>query len=73
MNTKEQKPDIDQLILEALAGGLEQKEVHLHFKKMGITPNSISIIEKRIKAMKKEYRANTLFQLALIVKRKGII
>jgi len=65
--------DTDQLILEALAGGLEQKEIHLHFKKMGITPNSVSLIEKRIKAMKEEYRANTLFQLALIVKRKGLI
>lgn len=69
----EEKKDTDQLILEALAGGLEQKEIHLHFKKMGITPNSVSLIEKRIKAMKVEYRANTLFQLALIVKRKGLI
>jgi len=69
----EEKKDTDQLILEALAGGLEQKEIHLHFKKMGITPNSVSLIEKRIKAMKAEYRANTLFQLALIVKRKGLI
>jgi hypothetical protein len=69
----EPKKDIDQLILETLAGGYEQKEIHDHFKKMGITPNSVSLIKKRIKAMKAEYRAKTLFQLALIVKRKGLI
>jgi len=73
MNTKEQNPELDTLILQSLAGGLEQKEIHLHFKKMGITPNSISIIEKRIKGLKLEHKANTLFQLALIVKRKNII
>jgi hypothetical protein len=69
----EPKKDIDQLILETLASGYEQKEIHDHFKKMGIKPNSVSLIEKRIKAMKAEYRAKTLFQLALIVKRKGLI
>lgn len=69
----EEKKDTDQLILEALAGGLEQKEIRQHFVKMGIKPNSISIIEKRIKGLKEEHKANTLFQLALIVKRKNII
>lgn len=63
----------DILILKALAGGLTQSGVSEHFIKMGITPNSVSIIEKRINKMKKEHRANTLFHLALIVKRKGLL
>ena len=73
MNTKEQNPELDLLILQSLAAGLEQKEIRQHFVKMGITPNSISIIEKRIKGLKEDHKANTLFQLALIVKRKKII
>lgn len=73
MNVKEQNPNLDKLILESLAAGLTQNEISLHFIKMGIDLNSLSIIEKRIKGMKKEYRANTLFHLAIIVKRKGII
>jgi transcriptional regulator len=70
---KEQKPDIEIQILQSLSAGLTQEEISMHFKKMGITPNSVSIIEKKIKSMKKEYRAGNLFQLALIVKRKGLI
>jgi len=65
--------ETDILILQSLSAGLTQSEISEHFKKMGITPNSVSIIEKRINKMKKEYRANSLFHLALIVKRKGLI
>ncbi len=73
MNTKEQNPEVDNLILQSLSAGLTQSEISDHFVKMGIVPNSLSTIEKRINKMKKEYRANTLFHLALIVKRKGLI
>lgn len=73
MNVKEQNPELDILILKSLAAGLTQKEIHLHFVKMGITPNSITGIEKRINKMKKEHRAKTLFHLALIVKSKDLI
>lgn len=65
--------DIEVMILQSLAAGLSQKEVHEHLDKMGIKPNSVSYIEKAINKMKKEYRAGSLFHLALIVKRKGII
>lgn len=73
MNLENPKHDIETLILQSLAAGLTQSEISEHFKKMAITPNSISIIEKTINKMKREYRANTLFHLALIVKRKGLI
>ena len=65
--------DLETNILIALSAGLTQSEISQHFKKMAITPNSVSIIEKTIKKMKKEYRAGNMFQLALIVKRKGLI
>lgn len=70
---KEEKQDFEVLILQSLAAGLTQSEIAEHFKKMAITPNSVSIIEKTINRMKKECRAGNLFQLALIVKRKGLI
>lgn len=72
MATKKQK-DFDILILESLAAGLTLQEIHEHFERMGIRPNSVSMIEKKINGMKAEHRANTLFHLALIVKRKGLI
>lgn len=71
--SEEKKPDFEIQILQALSAGLTQTQVSEHFKKMAITPNSVSIIEKTINKMKKEYRAGNLFQLALIVKRKGLI
>lgn len=70
---EEKKPGLEIQILQALSAGLKQSEISEHFKKMAITPNSVSIIEKTINKMKREYRAGNLFQLALIVKRKGII
>lgn len=48
MATKKQK-DFDILILESLAAGLTQQEIHKHFDRMGIRPNSVSMIEKKNK------------------------
>ncbi len=65
--------DINQQIVKLLSLGMTQKEVSNHLKKKGITPCSLSIIEKRLKLMRKEYKAKTLFHLAVILERKKII
>lgn len=56
-----------------MAVGLTQKDISEYLKKKGITPNSVSIIEKRLRKIKEEYNAKTLFHLALTLKKKNII
>lgn len=65
--------NLNKKIVKSLSSGMTQKEVSNHFKKKGIKPNSLSIIEKRLKLMRKEYKAKTLFHLALILKEEEII
>ncbi|PKH52418.1 hypothetical protein CXF68_17725 [Tenacibaculum sp. Bg11-29] len=65
--------DINQQIVKLLSLGMTQKDVSNHLKEKGVTPCSLSIIEKRLKLMKKEYKAKTLFHLAIILKKKKII
>lgn len=73
MAFQETNPELDKLITQSLASGLTQSEISILFKKQNITPNSISIIEKKIKQMKEEHKANTLFHLAVILRKKGMI
>lgn len=73
MPFQETNPELDKLIATSLAAGLTQSEISQHFKKQGIKPNSLSIIEKKIKQMKEDHKANTLFHLAVILRKKGII
>lgn len=73
MQYQETNPELDKLIAQSLAAGLTQSEISLLFKKQNITPNSVSIIEKKIKRMKEEHKANTLFHLAVILRKKGFI
>lgn len=60
-------------LFKLLAKGLNQKEVSDELKRLGVNPSSHSSVEKKIKQYKKLYGANTLFDLALKVKAKGII
>lgn len=73
MPFQETNPELEKLIAQSLAAGLLQSEISELFKKQNITPNSVSIIEKKIKYMKDKYKANTLFHLAVILRKKGII
>lgn len=73
MAFQETNPELDKLIAHSLASGLTQSEISILFKKQNITPNSISIIEKKIKQMKEDHKANTLFNLAVILRKKGMI
>lgn len=73
MPFQETNPELEKLIAQSLAAGLTQSEISELFKNQNITPNSVSIIEKKIKYMKETYKANTLFHLAVILRKKGII
>lgn len=60
-------------ILELLAKGYKQSEISIEFKKNGVTPSSISIIEKRLKKIKKKFNAKTYFHLAFLLTKEGVV
>lgn len=62
--------NIDQLILSYLKEGLNQVEISQILKKSDVKPNSLSIIEKRLKAIKEKFNAKTNFHLAIILYSK---
>jgi len=64
---------IDQIIVNLLATGMTQKEVAEHFKSKNILPSSVSIIEKRMKKIKKNFHAKTSIQLGVTLVRLGYI
>lgn len=57
----------DELIIAYMKEGLTQAEISEILKKMGIKPNSLSIIEKRLKAIREKFGAKTNFHLAIIL------
>lgn len=57
----------DQLIIAYMKEGLNQAEISEILKKMEIKPNSLSIIEKRLKAIREKFGAKTNFHLAIIL------
>lgn len=71
MPFQETNAELDRQIAICLSTGMTQDELVAHFKLQNITPNSKSAIEKKIKQMKADHGANTLFHLAVILKKKG--
>lgn len=65
--------EIDLQIVQCMAKGMKQSDVANHFKKIGVTPNSLSIIEKRLRRVREEYHAKTNFHLAIILKSRNIL
>lgn len=65
--------EFDTILLKKLSEGLSQKQIALELKNQNISPNSISIIEKRLNRIKLEFRANSTIQLIYIVKGLGLI
>ncbi|WP_346882865.1 response regulator [uncultured Algibacter sp.] len=65
--------EFDTILLKKLSEGLSQKQIALELKNQNISPNSISIIEKRLNRIKLEFRANSTIQLISIVKDLGLI
>jgi arsenate reductase-like glutaredoxin family protein len=57
----------DELIIAYMKEGLNQAEISEILKKMEIKPNSLSIIEKRLKAIREKLGAKTNFHLAIIL------
>ena len=62
---------VDKYILGGLKNGLSQNEISDFLKDQGIKPNSLSMIEKRLKVIRKIYGANNLYQLAYLMQVKG--
>jgi len=58
---------VDQTILFYLKEGMTQTEISEAFKKANHKPNSLSIIEKRLKSIKIKFEAKTNFHLAVII------
>lgn len=63
----------DLLILKCLASGLQINEIALSLQKEKGISVSISTIEKRLTAIRKQFGAKTLFQLGAVLKAKRII
>lgn len=60
-------------ILKRLSEGMMYREISNEFKKMGISPNSLSIIDKRLKTMRKEWGCKTVMQLMFKVGKYKIV
>lgn len=63
----------DLLILKCLANGLQINEIVLSLEEQHGIKVSISTIEKRLTAIRKQFGAKTLFQLGAVLKAKKII
>lgn len=59
--------EADKIIITYLIEGFGQKEMGAFLRQKGISPNSQSAIEKRIKIIKLALGAKTYFQLGLII------
>jgi hypothetical protein len=62
---------IQMLIIKKMADGYTQPEVSQYLKKREITPNSISMIEKELRKLRKAYGAHTLIHLFMLLVRQG--
>lgn len=63
----------DLTLLNHLANGVAIEEMEALFKKINITPNSKSTIEKRVAKLKDYFKANNNIHLIAITKDLGII
>lgn len=65
--------DFDVELLNLLAKGLSQDEISLDLKANGISPNSLSTIEKRLNKLRIQFKANNAIHLVAITKDLGVI
>ncbi|SDB33353.1 DNA-binding response regulator, NarL/FixJ family, contains REC and HTH domains [Flavobacteriaceae bacterium MAR_2010_188] len=72
-NHFEEINDFDIHLLTQLSLGLSQDEISLHFKENGISPSSLSSIEKRLNKLRIQFKANNAIHLISIVKDLGLI
>lgn len=65
--------NINLVILKLMSEGMTQKEISEYLKRKGIKPNSFSIIDKRLKAMRKELKCKTVFQMMYRVGKMKLV
>jgi len=65
--------DYDISLLSNLAKGYSQSEISHDFKSKGLSPSSLSSIEKRINRLKDEFEAKNAIQLVATAKDLGLI
>ena len=63
----------DRKILNMMSKGMMYKEISKRLAANNETPSSNSYIEKLIKKLKKNYKAKTSFQLAIILCAQGVL
>ncbi|MGR3791582.1 hypothetical protein B0A56_00550 [Flavobacterium columnare NBRC 100251 = ATCC 23463] len=61
---------MEEKILNYLKEGFTQKEIAEMLANDGITPNSLSYIEKELKKIRKKHNAKTNFQLGFLLGKK---
>lgn len=65
--------DYDIELLKQLSLGLSQQDISQYFKKQKISPSSLSSVEKRLNALRIQFKANNAIHLVSIVKDLGLI
>jgi DNA-binding NarL/FixJ family response regulator len=65
--------DLDILLIEYLSKGLLQEAISKKLKEQGISPSSVSAIEKRLRILKEHFNANNPTHLVAIAKDFGLI
>lgn len=65
--------DFDLELLKELADGFSQQEISKHFQTRGITPASLSSIEKRINRLKDYFMARNTTHLVALAKDMGLM
>ena len=65
--------EYDLRLLESLSEGYSQQEISKKFKKQGVSPHSLSSIEKRVNRLKETLSARNIANLIAISKDMGFI
>ncbi|MFP4846079.1 response regulator [Winogradskyella sp. PE311] len=65
--------DFDIKLLELLSRGLAQDEISNNLRSNGISPNSLSTIEKKLNKLRIQFKANNAIHLVSISKDLGLI
>lgn len=65
--------DYDIALLTQLSKGLSQDEISVYFKTHGISPSSVSTIEKRLNKLRVQFKANNAAHIVAIGKDLGLI
>jgi DNA-binding NarL/FixJ family response regulator len=65
--------DYDIQLLRMLSQGLSQEDISSDYKNNGVSPNSLSTIEKRLNKLKMQFKANNAIHLVAITKDLGVI